>query len=68
MYLFDKFNALQILKSFNTFCATHPYCKCCPFYVKREEKCVFQLCGKDRTDWQNNLEGRIREQFEDTDE
>lgn len=68
MYLFDEFNALQTLKSFNTFCTTHPYCKTCPLYVKREEKCVFQLCGKVRLDWQNNLEGRIRERLEETEE
>ena len=68
MYIFDEFNALKILKSFNTFCATHPLCKCCPLFVKGTDKCVFQLCGNDRADFGNNLEGRIRERFEEIDE
>lgn len=68
MYIFDEFNALQILKNFNTFCATHPYCKTCPLFVKRTGSCVFQSSAKDRLEWQNNLEGRIREQLEETNE
>lgn len=68
MYIFDEFNALKILKSFSIFCATHPYCKCCPLFVKGRDKCAFQLHGKDRADLENNLEGRIRERFEEIDE
>lgn len=68
MYLFDEFNALQLLKSFNTFCATHPFCKSCPLFVNRTGNCAFQSFAKDRLEWQNNLEGRICERLEEYDE